>query len=614
MKGAPFTSVQQLLFTIIFILYTINNYYNNTNGACMNISDSLQFAYDKFIADFGDETDKISAIVHDYLKLAKEPGLRFEEKNKINETALKFFEVNIKDIKERQDVDNCLEVMSHTSDQDEIKKRISRILGNCFSNYRAVTLKVLNEEIVLSPLEKKRLIDGSSYFKMIFLANFQEKELSEIRIEEISREQLTTIVKFICSNNQTLTDEIKEDILCYLQLADRFDIPSLKRQIALELVGLIKDFTVSKNDCDTALLLLKNDVICRGFSIEFPVVQDELSNYFNNYLARLDSTDQISTFLHEMGEEDCAKINLLDLDLFRLDITHCLKFDEIKVLLVNSLTNLKTITGAVDSSLIPHLASQKKLETLTYEISGSSDNEMQDLAQHTNLQSLVLYDNCREGFKGAGLKHIGSLLNLRELTLDGFTTLIDTDVQHLAPLINLQKLTFINCYNLTDAALQYIGGLVNLRDLGFKKTEYNNDDPENFTGSGLKYLSSLKNLKNLDLGLSRSLSDDNLIHLTLIENLQSLDLDFCYSITNIGLIYLGWLVNLQKLSLNDCPSITAEGLPYLGQLVNVQEWGLRIDHESFEEGERFDKAVVLLKQLQEDNRQRLAQFKNRKHL
>jgi Leucine Rich repeat len=64
--------------------------------------------------------------------------------------------------------------------------------------------------------------------------------------------------------------------------------------------------------------------------------------------------------------------------------------------------------------------------------------------------------------------------------------------------------------------------------------------------------------------------------LSSLSNLRQLNLTDCYNITDIGIQYLSSLCNLQQLILSRCYNITDNGIQYLSSLSNLRQlelWG-----------------------------------------
>jgi hypothetical protein len=84
------------------------------------------------------------------------------------------------------------------------------------------------------------------------------------------------------------------------------------------------------------------------------------------------------------------------------------------------------------------------------------------------------------------------------------------------------------------------------------------------TSAGLKHLSSLKTLTDLNL-CEDAISDDGLKHLSSLANLENLSLTDAKGVTGAGLKHLAGLTKLQRLRLNGT-SVTDEGLAHLKTL------------------------------------------------
>src|SRR5690606_34301241 len=80
---------------------------------------------------------------------------------------------------------------------------------------------------------------------------------------------------------------------------------------------------------------------------------------------------------------------------------------------------------------------------------------------------------------------------------------------------------------------------------------------------GLKYLSNLTSLLNLELNDCSRVTNYGLRFIKNLKNLQTLTLDNCKKITNDGLKHISNCRHLKKLSLHKCDKITDHGLKKL---------------------------------------------------
>lgn len=128
-------------------------------------------------------------------------------------------------------------------------------------------------------------------------------------------------------------------------------------------------------------------------------------------------------------------------------------------------------------------------------------------------------------------------------------------------LISLEHLSLQDC-SISDDALKYISvGLRNLKSINLSFPCTFTTNSPTFTEFGLKFLSAISSLREINLRSCDNVSDVGLRYLA--EGgvvLHSLDISFCDKITDQGLEYLSrGLPEIQELSLNSC-AITDEGL------------------------------------------------------
>jgi len=128
-------------------------------------------------------------------------------------------------------------------------------------------------------------------------------------------------------------------------------------------------------------------------------------------------------------------------------------------------------------------------------------------------------------------------------------------------LTSLEHLSLQDC-SISDDALKYISvGLRNLKSINLSFPCTFTTNSPTFTEFGLKFLSTISSLKEINLRSCDNVSDVGLRYLS--EGgviLHSLDISFCDKITDQGLEYLSrGLPEIQELSLNSC-AITDEGL------------------------------------------------------
>ncbi len=123
---------------------------------------------------------------------------------------------------------------------------------------------------------------------------------------------------------------------------------------------------------------------------------------------------------------------------------------------------------------------------------------------------------------------------------------------------NLETLHLIDCKKLTDKGLKYLSSLKKLKNLSVKHAKH-----KQLTNTGLKHLGSLP-LQTLDLSDCKWLDEEGLKHLTSLP-LHTLDLSDCDKLKSDSLKYIASLP-LHTLKLSYCDGLTDESLKYLSSL------------------------------------------------
>ena len=87
------------------------------------------------------------------------------------------------------------------------------------------------------------------------------------------------------------------------------------------------------------------------------------------------------------------------------------------------------------------------------------------------------------------------------------------------------------------------------------------------TDEGLKYIATIKTVKQLSLRSCTGITDEGLRNLTGMPNLQTLDLRNCQNITDQGIMNLKGIKQLRRVLLGGCKNVSAEGVKKLQELM-----------------------------------------------
>ncbi len=160
----------------------------------------------------------------------------------------------------------------------------------------------------------------------------------------------------------------------------------------------------------------------------------------------------------------------------------------------------------------------------------------------------------------------------------GFTpdSLKDEDLRRLAELTELEELTLEYRHALTDRGLRYLTSLENLRSLNLSRTSIN--------GMGINYLVALDQLRELDLSSCHQLTNESMAHVKKLQQITSLRLD---ATSTRGSSDSNWSMQLQLMaSMPQSPhasqldelrgGITDAGLLQLVGMPNLKQISLRM--------------------------------------
>lgn len=214
------------------------------------------------------------------------------------------------------------------------------------------------------------------------------------------------------------------------------------------------------------------------------------------------------------------------------------------VLSLTSLTNLQYLQlskcPSITDSAVKQFSALKKLRFLII-----------DACSALTTDALTGFSRCAqlETFHLVASPHIDSLspfincVNLQRIKLNGCYL----QTWGLAPIQCFTNLTQLDCSSfvqLKDNALKYFN-LPSLRVLNFRGAT-------NVTDEGLKYLSELTDLQELELGICEKVTDAGLKHLDQLVGLTYLGLLSLVRITDKGVGYLTGLTRLRHLDLSSC--------------------------------------------------------------
>jgi hypothetical protein len=191
-----------------------------------------------------------------------------------------------------------------------------------------------------------------------------------------------------------------------------------------------------------------------------------------------------------------------------------------------------------------HLAEFKDLRWLYLNMTQVTGEQLSSLKQ---VRTLFLYGN---PLTPAGIKELGKLANLRELTVGHQFT--DEDVKVLVGLIHLETLNLQQNPAISDACPKSLVEMEHLQELWLSDTAV--------TGAGFRHFAGHKKLRGLYLYSTRT-NDAGLKEIAEIKSLQKLWLSRT-PITDAGLKHLAGLPNLRELVVAET-GLSAEALSAL---------------------------------------------------
>jgi internalin A len=163
--------------------------------------------------------------------------------------------------------------------------------------------------------------------------------------------------------------------------------------------------------------------------------------------------------------------------------------------------------------------------------------------------------NCHR-LRGDWLKHIKCLKKLEclDFMIKGP---LDEHMDNLKDLKNLKSLNLIGCSNLSDKALVSFVGMKNIEELKFSNCS--------ISDTSLKIIATFEKIRVLALHSCSSITDSGVSLLKNSKNIRVLNLSGC-SITDTALETIRTFRNLKELELKRCLSITMAGIDRLSPL------------------------------------------------
>jgi beta-lactamase regulating signal transducer with metallopeptidase domain/peroxiredoxin/Leucine-rich repeat (LRR) protein len=211
-----------------------------------------------------------------------------------------------------------------------------------------------------------------------------------------------------------------------------------------------------------------------------------------------------------------------------------------------------------DDTVMPHIAHLTGLKELDLQPTHITAKGLRFIRNFRSLESLHLPARTTD----AGLAQITGLQSLKKLKCPA-ASFTSTGFAHLAKLRSLVVLRLDlgrNC----DGGMVYLAKLPLLRSLEVRG---------NFTDAGLKHISELSALENLDLSdKDLGITNKGLAYISGLSGLEYLKLGE-YPITSAGLVHLGGLRSLRHLDIRGT-RIIGSGLPHLAQIKSLERLAL----------------------------------------
>ncbi len=217
----------------------------------------------------------------------------------------------------------------------------------------------------------------------------------------------------------------------------------------------------------------------------------------------------------------------------------------------------------------------RELRSLTLEYRTTfSDDALKHLKDLKKLETLNL---SRTSLTGSGLRHIAGLPNLRTLNLNGCPRINDDEMKSLSRATSLKKISLEGTSGSWQSDEQWQMQLRFSYNVYADVQDVNRNDHRlagyrgGISDKGLEPLSKL-NLQSLSLSRTR-ITNDGMKRISNIKSLNELNLDYT-AVTNLGLAEVSKLSQLKKLSLN-FTFVTDKGLEEIGKLSALESLSLR---------------------------------------
>jgi F-box/leucine-rich repeat protein 14 len=255
---------------------------------------------------------------------------------------------------------------------------------------------------------------------------------------------------------------------------------------------------------------------------------------------------------------------------------------------LSKLTNLRRLSlslheSDLDEFLMAHLTDLTKLEALPFYLNG--DSILKLAAHFMNQTGICISGN---SITDAGARGLVVLTNLESLRLEKCSSITDSVVKGFSTLIKLREITIDSCSALTTDALTGFSKCTQLDNFQLSASPHidslspliNCVNLSHIKLSrcyvetwGLAPLQCFTNLVQLDCSDFVQLKDNGLKYFNL-PSLRVLRLRGDSNITDAGLKYLSELTDLQELELGICEKVTDAGLKHLDQLVGLTYLGM----------------------------------------
>ncbi len=254
---------------------------------------------------------------------------------------------------------------------------------------------------------------------------------------------------------------------------------------------------------------------------------------------------------------------------------------------LTSLRELSLLCTYINGPGLAYLAQLPSLRFLELRGSGAPSDAFRSrslryLENVTSLRGLMLFSF--SNITDAAMPHLAKLTWLEELTFLWITGITDTGMPYMKQLTSLKKLNLQNI-NVTDRGLAHLRALKSLEDLtlSMPKGAGNPRYPRRLTDNALAYVSELPRLKRLNARgwhpagptVQGPFTDEGLKHLTKLSRLEELNIDSGAGITDEGLSHLAGLPRLKKLLLSS-NGVTNEGLRNLAKAKSLTRLNLYV--------------------------------------